>query len=424
MKRHLIVIVCLLTWFCSTHAADGAELRTWTSKSGKYTVNAELLSFAEGVATLRRANGKKIAIPLDKLSKGDQIYVFVTRRLKSDVKIFTDAYLDRDYKTVVSYFPDRDIAQMGGLDQAVKRLQKELNDMRLTFMKVNDVLSISHDGNNWLAVVSTTSRLKIEGDEAVTVKMEGSLLSFSNDNGNTWRFLDGGSDAAIVDTRRLYPKLAKQMIFPQGKRIIGDMAWIKVDGEWVPDEKTIQYIKTLADENPKLQEAITQSKIFHATAQPYENAKYGFRILFPETWKVTPGVLSEFVVKAFTKDATGKMAIITIRPKSADNGVNRRITTENEMFQKFKREWVTADVKADVKMLDSGTTTIAGADAVWIKTEVKVPGVLAMISTIYHLVHAGDIFEIVAATTPNDSEWFDQHFNQFWLSIQSLEFKG
>ena len=42
MRRHLIVIVCLLTWFCSTHAADGAELRTWTSKSGKFTVKAEL----------------------------------------------------------------------------------------------------------------------------------------------------------------------------------------------------------------------------------------------------------------------------------------------------------------------------------------------------------------------------------------------
>ena len=77
MKRHLIVIVCLLTWFCSTHAADGAKLRTWTSKSGKYTVNAEFLFLpdAEGVVTLRRANGKKIDIPLDKLSMGDQVYV-------------------------------------------------------------------------------------------------------------------------------------------------------------------------------------------------------------------------------------------------------------------------------------------------------------------------------------------------------------
>ena len=84
MKRHLIVIVCLLTWFCSTHAADGAELRTWTSKSGKFTVKAEFLSFSEGVVNLQRADGKNIKVPLAKLSKKDQNYVVVSRRPKID----------------------------------------------------------------------------------------------------------------------------------------------------------------------------------------------------------------------------------------------------------------------------------------------------------------------------------------------------
>ena len=84
MKRHLIVIVCLLTWFCSTHAADGAEFRTWTSKSGKFTVKAEFLSFAEGVVNLQRADGKKIKVPLAKLSKKDQNYVVARRRPKID----------------------------------------------------------------------------------------------------------------------------------------------------------------------------------------------------------------------------------------------------------------------------------------------------------------------------------------------------
>lgn len=84
MTRHLVVISCLLTWFCSTHAADGANLRTWTSKSGKYTVKAELLSFAEGVVTLRRADGKKIEIPIAKLSQGDQKHVLAVGRRKVD----------------------------------------------------------------------------------------------------------------------------------------------------------------------------------------------------------------------------------------------------------------------------------------------------------------------------------------------------
>ncbi len=63
MTRRSIVIFCLVTWFCSTRAAYGADLRTWTSKSGKYTVKAESLSFAEGVATRCLADGKEIGVP-------------------------------------------------------------------------------------------------------------------------------------------------------------------------------------------------------------------------------------------------------------------------------------------------------------------------------------------------------------------------
>ncbi|MBI83194.1 MAG: hypothetical protein CMJ81_08365 [Planctomycetaceae bacterium] len=84
MTRHLIAISCLLTWCCSTQVADGADLRTWTSKSGKYTVKAELLSFAEGVVTLRRADGRKIEIPIAKLSPDDRKHVLTAGRRKVD----------------------------------------------------------------------------------------------------------------------------------------------------------------------------------------------------------------------------------------------------------------------------------------------------------------------------------------------------
>ena len=42
MKRHVIVICFLAVCFWSTPGVNGAELRTWTSKSGKFTVKAEL----------------------------------------------------------------------------------------------------------------------------------------------------------------------------------------------------------------------------------------------------------------------------------------------------------------------------------------------------------------------------------------------
>ena len=45
MKRHFIVICFLAVCFWFPPGVNGAELRTWTSKSGKFTVKAELLSF-------------------------------------------------------------------------------------------------------------------------------------------------------------------------------------------------------------------------------------------------------------------------------------------------------------------------------------------------------------------------------------------
>ena len=54
MKRLVIVICFLAVCFWSTPGVNGAELRTWTSKSGKFTIKAELLSFDQEVMILRR----------------------------------------------------------------------------------------------------------------------------------------------------------------------------------------------------------------------------------------------------------------------------------------------------------------------------------------------------------------------------------
>ena len=84
MKRHVIVICFLAVCFWPTPGVKGAELRTWTSKSGKFTVKAELLSFDQEVVSLRRANGKTITDPLAKLSKEDQEYVLDQPKPKAE----------------------------------------------------------------------------------------------------------------------------------------------------------------------------------------------------------------------------------------------------------------------------------------------------------------------------------------------------
>ena len=49
--------------------------REWTSSTGAFTVEAELVDFEDGKVRLRKADGKVLTLPIDRLSKADQQYL-------------------------------------------------------------------------------------------------------------------------------------------------------------------------------------------------------------------------------------------------------------------------------------------------------------------------------------------------------------
>jgi hypothetical protein len=50
-------------------------MRTWTSAGGNFSVDAELVSFANGKLKLRKTDGSEITVDLEKLSDGDKAWV-------------------------------------------------------------------------------------------------------------------------------------------------------------------------------------------------------------------------------------------------------------------------------------------------------------------------------------------------------------
>jgi hypothetical protein len=56
-------------------AAASTQLRTWSDVTGRFKIEAEFVSIADGKVSLRRADNRVIAVPLDKLSAADQAYV-------------------------------------------------------------------------------------------------------------------------------------------------------------------------------------------------------------------------------------------------------------------------------------------------------------------------------------------------------------
>ncbi len=69
--RWVVVAVSLVT--CAVVAS--AQERTWTDRSGKFSVDAEFVEVLEDKVVLRRADGKLIKVPLERLSTKDRAYV-------------------------------------------------------------------------------------------------------------------------------------------------------------------------------------------------------------------------------------------------------------------------------------------------------------------------------------------------------------
>jgi hypothetical protein len=65
----------VILWLSLGSFVGAEELRTWTDATGKFKIQAKLDSIADGKAILIRADGEKIAIPVQKLGKADQAYL-------------------------------------------------------------------------------------------------------------------------------------------------------------------------------------------------------------------------------------------------------------------------------------------------------------------------------------------------------------
>lgn len=69
-----IAVICGVA-LLSFLAVNPALARIWTDGTGKFRIDAEFVSLADGVVTLRKPDGSSTDIPLEKLSKADQDFV-------------------------------------------------------------------------------------------------------------------------------------------------------------------------------------------------------------------------------------------------------------------------------------------------------------------------------------------------------------
>jgi hypothetical protein len=72
-KPALLLLLTSVT--AGVGAVAWAETRTWTDNTGKHTIEASFVEIVEGRVKLQRTDGKRVSLPLSRLSKGDQEYL-------------------------------------------------------------------------------------------------------------------------------------------------------------------------------------------------------------------------------------------------------------------------------------------------------------------------------------------------------------
>lgn len=99
-RRLLLLPLCLMVavsfssplFAAEPESATGSELgklRTWTDASGRFTIEAAMVAFADGKVQLQRPDGSRLVVALDRLSDADRDYVVaeVARRRRAERKL-------------------------------------------------------------------------------------------------------------------------------------------------------------------------------------------------------------------------------------------------------------------------------------------------------------------------------------------------
>lgn len=68
-------------------------MRTWTDPTGRYSVDARFLELVEGNVRLKRADGKPLQLPLERLSAPDQRYIANTFSIRDGKSVESESRL-------------------------------------------------------------------------------------------------------------------------------------------------------------------------------------------------------------------------------------------------------------------------------------------------------------------------------------------
>ena len=90
---------------------------------------------------------------------------------------------------------------------------------------------VKHD-NYIITVVPTTLPIILSGLSGIT---ESSIIGFSEDNGDTWFFIEG-TDEGRMTIANYSPEILQKIDVPTPMLKIGEKTLIQKNGQWIPQQ--------------------------------------------------------------------------------------------------------------------------------------------------------------------------------------------
>jgi hypothetical protein len=154
-----------------------------------------------------------------------------------------------------------------------------------------------------------------------------------------------------------------------------------------------------------------------ARADAFISEEYGFTINLPAGWEVKDGTASNTIIKAVYRDASGKLALISVSAYRTDAEGDIWDVSPRQMFEALHNEYP----GAETELLDSGKTVVDGEHAIWTFVDVRSPPIVTMLTRSYYFVREPFLFTINTSTDRGQT-WFEQHAHTFEKAVASFRF--
>ena len=141
------------------------------------------------------------------------------KQIKVQANAMAQLLLKKDYKSFSKFTFPKIKEMMGGEEGMVKMLEQyiggmEANGYSFVSLTIDEPSDIVKSGNELQCVVPEKIEMKVPGGKAVS---NAYLIAISEDNGNSWYFIDTSS-MDIAKMKEVLPNLSAQLVIPEKEK--------------------------------------------------------------------------------------------------------------------------------------------------------------------------------------------------------------